>query len=56
VRERESSPRDSGSVCGESGREPQDIVDLMQKSGERGELQEILGLLQKFGERERERE
>jgi hypothetical protein len=56
VRERESSPRDSGSVCGESGRELQEIVDLVQKSGERGELQEILGLLQKFGERERERE
>ncbi len=56
VRAREISPRDSGSVCGESGRELQEIVDLVQKSGERGELQEILGLLQKFGERERERE
>ncbi len=55
LRERESSPRDSGSVCGESGRELQEIVDLVQKSSERGELQEILGLLQKFGATERVR-
>ncbi len=53
VWERESSPRDSGSVCGESGRDLQEIVDLVWKSGERRAPRDSGFIAEVWRERER---